>query len=164
MSNDAYLVGLDFGTLSCRAAVVRASDGEVLATADAEYPHAVMDRKLSAGDGQELPSEFALQVAGDYLEALASAVPEAVQAADVDRGSRDTKELEVERPARGGGLGAPFRLAFAGEWSVGAQRCRLPGRTRAARPVGDRRRGQGVGFARAAACPVVCLRARRARC
>lgn len=84
MSNDAYLVGLDFGTLSCRAAVVRASDGEVLATADAEYPHAVMDRKLSAGDGQELPSEFALQVAGDYLEALASAVPEAVQAAGID--------------------------------------------------------------------------------
>mgnify|MGYP006925662014 FL=1 len=94
-----------------------------------------------------------------------ASAPEAVQAADVDRGSRDTKELEVERPARGGGgLGAPFRLAFAGEWSVGAQRCRLPGRTRAARPVGDRRRGQGVGFARAAACPVVCLRARRARC
>ena len=29
------------------------------------------------------------------------AYAEAVQAADVDRGSRDTKELEVERPARG---------------------------------------------------------------
>ncbi|MFZ2481123.1 MAG: hypothetical protein WAW78_10710 [Propioniciclava sp.] len=34
------------------------------------------------------------------VEGGASA-PEAVQAADVDRGSRDTKELEVERPARG---------------------------------------------------------------
>lgn len=84
MSNDAYLVGLDFGTLSCRAAVVRAGDGEILATAEASYPHAVMDRTLTAGDGQSLPPEYALQVAGDYLRVLAEAVPSALQKAGID--------------------------------------------------------------------------------
>lgn len=84
MSEEKYLIGIDFGTLSGRAVVVRASDGEQLGTAVTEYRHAVMDRTLDAGDGQKLPPEFALQVPGDYIEVLGTAVPEAIKDAGVD--------------------------------------------------------------------------------
>lgn len=84
MSNDKYIVGIDFGTLSGRAVVVRASNGEQLGTAVTEYRHAVMDRTLDAGDGQKLPPEFALQVPADYIEVLGTAVPNAVKDAGVD--------------------------------------------------------------------------------
>lgn len=79
-----YVIGIDFGTLSGRAVVVRVSDGEVLASAVTEYAHAVMDTTLSAGDGQVLPPEFALEVPADYIEVLASAVPQAVKDSGVD--------------------------------------------------------------------------------
>ncbi len=81
---DKYTLGLDFGSLSARAVVVRVSDGHVVADAVAEYPHQVMDRTLTAGDDQVLPPDFALQVAGDYLWAMDQAVPEALAKADVD--------------------------------------------------------------------------------
>lgn len=84
MSEDKYIVGIDFGTLSGRAVVVRASDGEQLGTAVTEYRHGVMDRTLDAGDGQKLPPEFALQVPSDYIEVLSTAVPGAVKDAGVD--------------------------------------------------------------------------------
>ncbi|MEZ7898387.1 MAG: ribulokinase [Flaviflexus sp.] len=85
MSNsEKYIVGIDFGTLSGRAVVVRASDGHQLGTSVTEYRHAVMDRTLDAADGQKLPPEFALQVPADYIEVLGTAVPEAVKEAGVD--------------------------------------------------------------------------------
>lgn len=83
---ERYVVGIDFGTLSGRAAVVRVSDGEVLATADTPYRHKVMDRTLTAGDGSVLPPDFALQVPADYLEVFRDAVPEALAAAGVGAG------------------------------------------------------------------------------
>lgn len=79
-----YVVGVDFGTLSGRALVVRVSDGAELGTAVLDYPHGVMDTTLTAGDGQALPPEWALQNPGDYLEVLRRAVPEAIAAAGID--------------------------------------------------------------------------------
>jgi len=64
---EQFVVGVDFGTLNGRAAVVRVSDGKVLASAAVDYEHGVMDETLTAGDGQKLPPDFALQVPGDYL-------------------------------------------------------------------------------------------------
>lgn len=81
---DAYVIGVDFGTLSGRAVVVRVADGEEIASGEYEYPHAVMDTTLTAGDGQTLPPEWALQVPGDYVGVLRNAIPEAVRAAGVD--------------------------------------------------------------------------------
>ncbi|HSK24565.1 MAG TPA: ribulokinase [Egicoccus sp.] len=80
----AVVIGVDYGTLSGRAVVVRVSDGEELGSAVHEYPHAVMDERLSAGDGRELPPDWALQAPGDYVDVLKHAVPEAVRAAGVD--------------------------------------------------------------------------------
>lgn len=48
--NNNYVVGLDFGTLSGRAVVVRANDGAEMGAAVHEYPHGVMDRTLSAAE------------------------------------------------------------------------------------------------------------------
>jgi L-ribulokinase len=79
---DRVVVGVDFGTLSGRALVVRVSDGAELGTAVHDYPHAVLDRQLP--DGTPLAPEWALQVADDYLDVLRHAVPAAVAAAGVD--------------------------------------------------------------------------------
>lgn len=84
MSNEKYVVGIDFGTLSGRAAVVSVADGHELGHGVKEYTHQVMDRSLTAGDEQALPPDFALQVPADYIEVLQQAVPEAVKASGVD--------------------------------------------------------------------------------
>ena len=53
--DEQYVVGVDFGTLSGRALVVRVSDGAELGTATYDYPHGVMDTVL-ASSGATLPA------------------------------------------------------------------------------------------------------------
>ncbi|WP_327180277.1 ribulokinase [Streptomyces sp. NBC_01335] len=76
-------MGVDFGTLSGRAVVVRVRDGEELASAVHEYPHGVMERQLSDGT-TPLPPDWALQHPEDWCEVLRRAVPAAVEASGVD--------------------------------------------------------------------------------
>ncbi|MDP3893018.1 ribulokinase [Nocardioides sp.] len=83
MSQDQYVVGVDFGTLSGRAVVVRVADGAELGTATHEYAHGVLDRSLP-GRPTPLPPDWALQVPEDYRTVLRSAVPEALAASGVD--------------------------------------------------------------------------------
>lgn len=83
---DSYVVGVDFGTLSGRALVVRVSDGAELGSAVSTYPHAVIDDVLP-GTGERLAPEWALQVPTDYVHVLRTAVPEAVRLAGVDPAS-----------------------------------------------------------------------------
>ncbi len=85
MVSDSHVVGVDFGSLSARAVVVRVADGEELATAEFEYPHAVIDEALPSG--RELPPDWALQHPQDWLDAISSVVPEAVDRAGVDPAS-----------------------------------------------------------------------------
>ena len=80
---DRYVVGVDYGTLSGRALVVRVSDGTEAGTAVHEYRHGVMDRELAA-TGERLPPDWALQDPADYLAVLRIAVPAAVQCAGID--------------------------------------------------------------------------------
>ncbi|NQW86762.1 MULTISPECIES: ribulokinase [unclassified Frigoribacterium] len=82
-SAETYVVGVDYGTLSGRAVVVRVRDGAELASATFEYPHAVVDRTLP-GTGERLPADWALQVPSDYVDVLKNAVPEALRASGVD--------------------------------------------------------------------------------
>jgi L-ribulokinase len=84
---EQYVVGVDYGTLSGRAVVVRVSDGAELGAAVHAYPHAVLERALPAslaGTERPLPPEWALQVPEDYREVLRTAVPAAVAAAGID--------------------------------------------------------------------------------
>jgi len=93
-SDETYAVGVDFGTLSGRALVVRVSDGAELGTAVRPYPHAVLTDTLPDGVTR-LGADWALQVPGDYVEVLRTAVPEAVADAGID-------------PARVIGIGTDF--------------------------------------------------------
>lgn len=82
MNAQQYVIGIDYGSLSGRAVVVRVSDGAELGTATLEYPHAVLDRTLP--DGTPLGPDWALQVPADYVEVLKVAVPAAVADAGID--------------------------------------------------------------------------------
>ncbi|MEY4422885.1 MAG: hypothetical protein RL581_1423 [Actinomycetota bacterium] len=65
-SEDKYVIGVDYGTLSGRALLVRVSDGAEIATSVFEYPHAVIEDTLPAS-GAKLPPDWALQVPADYV-------------------------------------------------------------------------------------------------
>jgi L-ribulokinase len=80
---DQYVIGVDFGTLSGRALVVRVSDGNELGSAVHEYAHGVMDGQLAA-TGEPLPPDWALQDPEDYRDVLREAVPAAVSVAGID--------------------------------------------------------------------------------
>lgn len=80
---EQYTIGVDYGTLSGRAVVVRVSDGAELGAAVHAYEHAVVDTTLP-GTGEALPPEWALQVPEDYRQVLRIAVPAAVSAAGID--------------------------------------------------------------------------------
>jgi L-ribulokinase len=80
---NACVIGIDFGTLSGRALVVRVADGAELGSAVHEYKHGVIDATLPAS-GRPLPPDWALQDPEDYLDVLRTAVPAAVAAAGID--------------------------------------------------------------------------------
>ena len=80
---DALVVGVDFGTLSGRALVVRVEDGAELGSAVHTYTHGVVDDRLPT-TGAKLPPDWALQVPSDYIDVLRNAVPEAIRSAGVD--------------------------------------------------------------------------------
>lgn len=87
---EQFVIGVDYGTLSGRAVVVRVSDGAELGSATLDYPHAVMDTVLTAGPAAAagapvaLAPDWALQVPADYVAVLKSAVPAAVADAGID--------------------------------------------------------------------------------
>ncbi len=84
-ASDQFVIGVDYGTLSGRALVVRVSDGFEFGSAVFEYPHSVMDTALSADvGGTSLPPEWALQVPQDYVAVLKNAVPAAIKEAGID--------------------------------------------------------------------------------
>src|SRR5690242_12925812 len=91
---DRYVVGVDYGTLSGRALVVRVGDGAEMGTAVYEYPRGVMEAALPDG-GRPLPPDWALQDPADYVGVLRHAVPAALADAGVD-------------PARVIGIGTDF--------------------------------------------------------
>jgi L-ribulokinase len=79
-------LGLDFGTASVRALVVETGTGRELGSAVADYRHGVIEAALP-GSSERLPGDWALQHPGDWVEAIAKAVPEALAAAGVARDS-----------------------------------------------------------------------------
>ncbi|MFJ1811363.1 MULTISPECIES: ribulokinase [unclassified Streptomyces] len=107
------VVGVDFGTLSGRAVVVRVRDGAELGTAEHAYTHAVLDRELP--DGTRLPPDWALQVPSDYIDVMRTAVPEALARAGV-------------RPEQVIGIGTDFTACTVlPVLADGTPLCELPG-------------------------------------
>jgi L-ribulokinase len=89
---DAFVIGVDYGTLSGRAVVVRVRDGKELGSGVYDYPHAVVTDFLpedvagrdADGKAVRLPGEWALQVPNDYRDVLRHAVPAALAEAGID--------------------------------------------------------------------------------
>ncbi|ACZ88948.1 ribulokinase [Streptosporangium roseum] len=82
VNNERYVVGVDFGTLSGRAVVVRVADGAEAGSAVHEYAHRVIEDRLP-GTGARLGADWALQSPQDWREVLRNAVPEALAASGV---------------------------------------------------------------------------------
>jgi len=82
-SSQKYVIGIDYGTLSGRALLVRVSDGAEIATAVYEYPHAVIEDVLP-GTTLKLPPDWALQSPTDYVGVLKNAVPAVLAASNID--------------------------------------------------------------------------------
>ncbi|MDP9937751.1 L-ribulokinase [Paenarthrobacter nicotinovorans] len=81
--DEQFVIGVDYGTLSGRAVVVRVSDGAEIGSGVFEYPHAVVSDRLPTS-GHRLPADWALQVPNDYRDVLRNAVPAAVADAGIN--------------------------------------------------------------------------------
>lgn len=67
-----YAIGIDFGTLSCRAVLVDIHTGEVAAQSVYQYPHGILSEALPTGEA--LPPQWALQDPEDYVSGLVETV------------------------------------------------------------------------------------------
>lgn len=74
-----FVVGIDFGTESGRVVVVRARNGEIVASIVVGYPDGVIDERLPGGP--KLEPDWALQNPHDYLLVVEKGVPKALKAA-----------------------------------------------------------------------------------
>jgi L-ribulokinase len=74
MRKARYTIGIDFGTESGRAVLVRVNDGAELATSVCPYADGVIDEVLPGTDVR-LPPDFALQNPRDYIEVLRTTIP-----------------------------------------------------------------------------------------
>lgn len=81
MARDKFALGIDYGTESGRAVVVRVANGEEAASAIVSYPDGVIDDKLPGG--HRLEPDWALQNPRDYLLVLEKGVPKALKEAGV---------------------------------------------------------------------------------
>ncbi|GGD87426.1 ribulokinase [Paenibacillus nasutitermitis] len=78
-----YAIGVDYGTESGRAVLVRLSDGAEIAEHVTPYRHNVIDEKLPES-GLKLEHDWALQHPADYIEVLTQSVPAVMKESGVD--------------------------------------------------------------------------------
>ncbi len=77
MKSYKYVIGLDYGTLSGRAVMVRAGSGEVIAESVYPYPHEILH--TIPGTEEKLPADYALQEVDDYVEAMYHTIRDVVE-------------------------------------------------------------------------------------
>jgi L-ribulokinase len=83
VSREKYVIGVDYGTLSGRALLVRVSDGFEEASAVHEYSHKVMEDTLHKS-GKKLPPDWALQVPSDYVDVLKITIPTVLKTSGIN--------------------------------------------------------------------------------
>ena len=81
MSKEKFVLGIDYGTESGRVVVIRARNGEEIASAVIPYPDGVIDERLPGGP--RLEPDWALQNPRDYLLVAEKGVSKALKAAQV---------------------------------------------------------------------------------
>lgn len=83
MSQKRFAIGVDFGTLSGRAAIIDVADGRELAGAVHPYANGVIDEQLP-GSGITLEPDWALQDPNDYIDVFKNAIPAVLKESGVD--------------------------------------------------------------------------------
>ena len=78
-----YSLGIDYGTLSARALLVKVETGKEVATSVYEYSNAVIDEYLPSS-GEKLPPDWALQDPADYLTGLGLTVKDVLKQSGVN--------------------------------------------------------------------------------
>lgn len=78
-----YVLGIDYGTLSGRAVLVRCSDGRIIHSVVKNYTHGVMNQYLSDGK-TPLPHNWSLQHPLDYLEVLEQTIPAVIESSGIN--------------------------------------------------------------------------------
>ncbi|MBR5445228.1 MAG: ribulokinase [Clostridia bacterium] len=83
---ERYVIGLDYGTLSGRAVLVRLRDGVTVAGSVLDYAHGVMDTWFTPSPDirRKLPNDWALQHPRDYIEVLEKTIPDVLDQANID--------------------------------------------------------------------------------
>ncbi|MGZ4187773.1 MAG: ribulokinase [Solirubrobacteraceae bacterium] len=74
MSDQAYAIGVDFGTESGRAVLLDLSSGREVAVSAMRYPSVVIDKTLPS-TGEQLPPDWALQDPEDWMTVVETAIP-----------------------------------------------------------------------------------------
>lgn len=80
-NSDKFVLGIDYGTESGRAAVIRVANGELASSVIVPYPDSVIDSKLPGGP--KLEQDWALQNPRDYLWVVEKGIPKALKSAGV---------------------------------------------------------------------------------
>jgi len=87
-----YTIGIDFGTLSGRAILMDAYNGEILSSSICEYGSGVIDKELPCQ--KKLPPKTALQNAADYVQVLSTTVRDVLSKARVS--SEDVAAVGID--------------------------------------------------------------------
>lgn len=80
---EAYVIGIDFGTLSARTVLIDANGGDELASDVYEYPSGVIEQHLPRSRNR-LKEKSALQDPAEYLAALQQSIPVVVRRARIN--------------------------------------------------------------------------------
>lgn len=80
---EKYVIGIDFGTESCRALLVNTTTGKEITAVSHSYRHGVLDQTLP--NGTPLGTDWVLQHPNDYIEGLAETVQAVLAEADVQK-------------------------------------------------------------------------------
>ncbi len=83
MGQAKYSVGVDFGTESGRALLVKVENGEEVASSVYEYKDGVIDEALPGSD-IKLEPDWALQNPADYIQTLKKTIPDLLDKSGVD--------------------------------------------------------------------------------
>lgn len=75
-----YSIGIDFGTGSGRAFLINTENGEIEEQYIRNYTHGTIEGELG---GEQLPQNFALQNANDYMEIIETGIPTIIEKANI---------------------------------------------------------------------------------
>lgn len=82
---DKYVIGIDYGTLSARALLVNAKNGQEIGSESFDYPMGIIPWGSPHGIMDKSQKDYALQDPKDYLEALSFLIANLLETSKIDK-------------------------------------------------------------------------------